>query len=84
MNRAPDPDRYSALRSGGMLLAIPTLLIVAPLLGFFIGHWVERYAPIAPWGAIVGLVLGLVTAGRETWKIYQRYLREEQEGKRRR
>jgi F0F1-type ATP synthase assembly protein I len=84
MNRPPRSDHFSALRSGGLLLAIPTLLIVAPLLGFFAGHWLDRFAHIAPWGAIVGLVLGLVTAGRETWKIYQRYLREEEESKRRR
>ncbi len=83
MNGPPEQDRYSALRSGGMLLAIPTLLIVSPLVGFFIGSWADRRFHLAPWGAIVGLVLGLVTAGRETWKIYQRYLKEEQESRRR-
>lgn len=84
MKRPPDDDRFSLLRSGGMLLAIPTLLIVSPLVGFFIGNWVDHHFHVAPWGAIVGLVLGLVTAGRETWKIYQRYLTEEQERTRRR
>lgn len=81
MSGPPADKRYSALRSGGMLLSIPTLLIVSPLVGFFIGSWLERRFHFAPWGSILGLVLGLVAAARETWKIYQRYLAEEQETK---
>lgn len=84
MAEPPDKDgRYSSLRSAGLLLAIPTLLIVSPLVGFFLGSWVDRWLHSSPWFTIVGLVLGFVAAGRETWQIYRRSLSEEEKGRRR-
>ena len=71
-------EPYSALRSTGLLLAIPTLLIVAPLVGFFAGAWLDRRLHSAPWLSIAGLTLGFVAAGRETWLIYRRALAEEE------
>ena len=77
MAKPPEEDSYSALRSAGLLLAIPTLLIVSPLAGFFIGFWADRWLHSGPWFEIVGLALGFVAAGRETWLIYRRSLEEE-------
>jgi F0F1-type ATP synthase assembly protein I len=76
-----DP-RYEGLRSAGLLLAIPTILIVAPLVGFFIGQWCDRRFGTSPWLVILGLILGFAAAGRETTLIYRRYL-EQEERKRR-
>ncbi len=72
------------LRTAGMLLAIPTLLIVSPLVGFFLGGWLDRLLHTSPWLALVGLVLGFVAGARETYRIYRRYLAEEEQQKRRR
>lgn len=72
-----EPDqsrgRYSALRTGSVLLAIPTLLIVSPLLGFYLGSRLDRWLKSAPWFSLVGLALGFAAAGRETYLIYRRY-----------
>jgi F0F1-type ATP synthase assembly protein I len=65
------------------LLAIPGLLIVSPLVGFFIGGWADRKLHTSPWLLILGLVLGFVTAGRETYRIYRRYLADEEERQKR-
>ncbi len=84
---APQPDRKSphqGLRSTGLLLAIPTLLIVAPLVGFFLGSWLDGRLATGPWLGIAGLVVGFAAAGRETYLIYRRYLAEEEEHTRRR
>jgi F0F1-type ATP synthase assembly protein I len=78
MAKPPGDDSYSALRSAGLLLAIPTLLIVSPLVGFFAGAWLDRTLHSNPWFSIAGLVLGFVAAGRETWLVYRRSLAEEQ------
>jgi F0F1-type ATP synthase assembly protein I len=78
MAKPPGEDAYSALRSAGLLLSIPTLLIVSPLAGFFLGVWLDRKLHSGPWFSIVGLTLGFVAAGRETWRIYRRTLEEEQ------
>ena len=76
MTDPPGKERYSAVRVGGLLLAIPTLLIVSPLVGFFVGGALDRWLGTSPWIALVGLVLGFVAAGRETQRIYRRYLEE--------
>jgi len=78
---APDP-RFQGLRNAGLLLAIPTLLIVSPLVGFLIGGWLDRRLRTSPWLAIIGLILGFAAAGRETYTIYRRYLAEEEQDKR--
>jgi F0F1-type ATP synthase assembly protein I len=77
MAKPPGDDAYRTLRSTGLLLAIPTLLIVAPLAGFFIGSWLDRRWHTSPWLSIAGLALGFVAAGRETWLIYRRTLEED-------
>lgn len=74
-----DRSNFSGLRSAGMLLAIPTLLIVAPLVGGWIGSWLDRRLKSSPWLLILGLILGFVAAGRETFQIYRRYLAEQEE-----
>jgi F0F1-type ATP synthase assembly protein I len=83
----PEPpqneSKFSGLRSAGMLLAIPTLLIVAPLLGGGLGWLLDRRLKSSPWFLILGLILGFFAAGRETFLIYRRYMAEEERGKRR-
>ncbi len=63
-----------AMRSAAMLLAIPTLLIISPLVGFFLGDLGDKRFHTSPWLSLSGLVLGFVAAGREVWIIYRRYL----------
>lgn len=75
-NEPEDDPRYQGLRSAGMLLAIPTLLIVSPLVGFFLGNWLDRRFHTSPWLTMLGLVLGFAAAGRETYLIYRRYTAE--------
>jgi F0F1-type ATP synthase assembly protein I len=77
-------DPFSAIRSAGLLLAIPTLLIVSPLVGFFLGSALDGRLKTSPWFTILGLILGFVAAARETYRIYRRYQAEEEREKRRR
>lgn len=69
----------AGLRTAGLLLAIPTLLIVSPLVGFWVGDWLDRRFHTGPWLGIAGLVVGFAAAGRETYLIYRRYQAEEEE-----
>ncbi len=65
-----------------MLLAIPSLLVVAPLVGFFLGKYADRWLKTTPWLTFVGLVLGFVSAGREIYFIIRRVQAEEEGDKR--
>ena len=79
---APRPVKKASpggLRTAGLLLSIPTLLIVSPLVGFFVGSWLDWRLTTAPWLGIAGLAVGFAAAGRETYLIYRRYLAEEEE-----
>jgi F0F1-type ATP synthase assembly protein I len=84
MKKLPGEESRSALRSAGLLMFIPTLLVAAPLVGFFLGRLAERWLRIAPpWGTFMGLVLGFAAAGREIWAIIRRVQAEEEEEGRR-
>jgi ATP synthase protein I len=82
MAKPPEKDSYAALRSAGLLLAIPTLLIVAPLAGFFVGWGLDHWLHSGPWISIVGLALGFVAAGRETRNLYRRAIADEEQAAR--
>jgi F0F1-type ATP synthase assembly protein I len=61
-----------------LLLAIPTLLIVSPLLGAFLGNLLDRRLGDTHWFAGLGLFLGFAAAGRETYRIVKRSQQEEE------
>ena len=74
---APPQDKRpddSAQRGAAMLVAIPSLLIISPLVGFFLGDLGDKRFHTSPWLAIAGLILGFVAGAREVWSIYRRYL----------
>ena len=65
-----------------MLLAIPTLLVVSPLVGFFLGKAADGWLKTTPWGSLVGVGLGFAAAGREIYFIIRRVQAEEESDKR--
>ena len=78
---APPQDKRpddSGLRSAGTLVAIPSLLIVSPLVGFFLGNLGDEKFHTSPWLAVSGLALGFAAGAREVWMIYKRYLERQE------
>ena len=83
---APPPDdrpEDTGKRSAGMLLAIPSLLVAAPLVGFLLGRWLDRRFATEPKLTILGVILGFIAAGRETFVILRRVQEMEERDKRR-
>lgn len=68
----------SAMRSAATLIAIPSLLIVSPLVGFFVGNLGDKRFHTSPWLSLAGLLLGFIAGAREVWQIYQRYLESQE------
>ena len=84
MGQPPEkPEPFEGIRTAGMLAVIPLLLIIAPLLGAFIGRWLDGRFGTAPWLLIVGLALGFAAAGREIYSISKRVQSEEERKKKR-
>lgn len=49
----------------GILAVIPIMVVVAPLVGYFIGNWADGKLGTEPWLMIAGIVLGMAAAVRE-------------------
>jgi ATP synthase protein I len=73
-------DRYKAVRQAGLLTTIPALLTVAPLVGFFIGRFLDRKFNTDPVLTVVFLVLGFVAAARQVAWILKTANRDDKSG----
>jgi ATP synthase protein I len=77
----PDPKRgfYSATRQVGILTLIPVVLAVSPIVGYFIGHLLDRWLGTDPYLMIVFIILGFVAGGREVANLVRRATEEEKD-----
>ena len=53
----------------GLAITIPMVLASGPLIGWFIGTWLDKKLGTTPWIFIILLILGVVASVRETIKI---------------
>ncbi|MEA3297600.1 MAG: AtpZ/AtpI family protein [candidate division Zixibacteria bacterium] len=60
------------LRQIGLLTAVPTLLLAGPLVGFFIGNWVDKKLGTEPYLAAAGVILGLAAVGIEIHNLLRK------------
>jgi F0F1-type ATP synthase assembly protein I len=60
--------RVSQLRiqQAGLLTSIPFVLAVGPVLGYYLGSAADSRWRIAPWGMIIGAVVGLASSAKVT------------------
>ena len=56
----PDKQSGSAFRGVGVAAALSAQLIVAIVLGFLLGHWLDGVFHTTPWLTIVGVLAGIV------------------------
>ena len=62
-------DSLEGLRQFGIVSTLPFVLVAGPLLGFFVGKWVDNRWDTAPYGMIILLILGFVASARETIRM---------------
>jgi F0F1-type ATP synthase assembly protein I len=80
-----DPKRGgfpSYARQVGILTLIPTVLAVSPIVGYFIGHELDKRLGTDPYLMILFIVLGFVAGGREVARLVRRATEEESGAKR--
>ncbi len=75
MNGEPS-DKYKTARQLGLLTTIPMILAAAPLVGFYLGHWLDRWLGTEPWITYGMLAIGLVAGIRETVLILRKASRD--------
>jgi len=69
---APPSKKAGRYGAASLYLAVPALLAASILVGFFIGQWADKKLGTEPWLLIVGLVLGMATAGRELYRLVKK------------
>jgi F0F1-type ATP synthase assembly protein I len=74
------PDKYKQVRQLGLLTTIPMILAAAPLVGYFLGQWLDRKVGSAPVFAFLGIGLGLVAGVRETIVIVRKASQDSKNG----
>ena len=58
-------EKGNDIRQLAMLSVVPAMMVVAPFVGFFIGDWADGKFGTEPFLAILGLILGFASAGKE-------------------
>ena len=64
------------LRPVGLLTAIPFVIMFGPLIGYFVGEWLDRKLDTEPYLMVTLIVLGFIASGREVWGLIKRASRE--------
>lgn len=75
-DRRRDSELARLLRQTGVAMTIPFLLLAAPVVGLLAGRWLDAKLGTAPWGKVIGVALGLMAGGRETYLLIRRLSRE--------
>lgn len=63
-------------RQIGILTAVPLVLPLGPLIGYFLGHWIDQKFGIDPFATIVMILLGVAASVRETIRMIREALRQ--------
>jgi ATP synthase protein I len=76
LQKKTEDDRYRAARQVGLLTTIPALLTVSPLVGFFIGRFIDGKLHTDSIFTILFLVLGFVAGGIQVARVIRLANRE--------
>ncbi len=72
-------DDQTNYRQVSLLALVPTILIAAPLIGFFIGQWLDKKFDTEPILMTIGVFLGFGSAGIEIYKLVKKSQKMEEE-----
>jgi len=61
-------------------MTIPMLLAAGPLVGYFLGHGLDRWLGTDPWFTVIGGILGFAAGVNETIRIIRTIQRDQSDG----
>ena len=64
------------LRQIGAITTIPMIFAAGPLVGYWIGQWVDRRFGTAPWGTVVVSLLGFAASFKQVISIIRQWIKE--------
>ncbi|RKX26118.1 MAG: hypothetical protein DRP45_04340 [Candidatus Zixiibacteriota bacterium] len=72
IGRSPEKKKGARYGAASLYMAIPTMLVAGPLVGFFLGRWADEKLETEPYLMLVGLVFGFAAAGREIYNLIRK------------
>lgn len=70
---ADDDDQNRRVRLIGVYIMLPFILAVSPIVGWWIGSWLDGYFGTTPYLSYGLLLLGIVAGIREFYRIVKNY-----------
>lgn len=67
---------YRQIRVIGLAAALPFIMVVGPVVGYFAGGWIGERLGYTASGRLLGLLLGAAASVRQTILIIRRLLHE--------
>lgn len=64
-----EENKYRFARQLGLLTTIPLVLLSGPVIGFFIGDYLDKRFNTYPWLTFFFLMVGFIASIRQTIKI---------------
>lgn len=65
-------EKYSLAKQLGLLTMIPIVLAVGPILGWFIGNFLDEKLGTSPYLMYLFIVFGFVAAGKEVYNLVKK------------
>lgn len=69
-------EHFQRIRQIGILTAVPFILPLGPLIGFFLGRWLDRRFGTEPVLVVVLIALGFAASVRETVRMIRDAMRQ--------
>ena len=76
-----EEERYKLIRQVGILTTIPMVLAACPILGYFIGNYLDKRFNTDPWFTFGFIIIGFIAGAKETIDLIKRADREGKEKK---
>ena len=76
LQKKNEEDRYQAVRQVGLLTTIPILLAASPIIGFFMGRFIDGKLGTDPVFSIIFVVLGFIAGAIQVTKMVKRANRD--------
>lgn len=67
---------YSTLRQAGIYTAIPILLALGPIIGYFIGNLLDKKLHTEPYLMILFIIFGFIASGKEVYNLVKIAMRD--------
>ncbi len=77
-NSSKKPDhRLSGYRQIALATSIPIIMLAAPAVGYFIGHYLDRLLGTERMMTVIFLLFGVAAGGVETYRLIKEIMRED-------